>query len=49
MLADARFEMTDLFGRDRPGDASTSCTGGAVEGLSDLIFADGIDAGYVGE
>lgn len=49
VLADARFEASDQFGRDRPGSLSSTCTGGAVEGVSDLIFADGIDDRYVGE
>lgn len=49
VLADARFEMTDQFSRERPGGATTLCTSGAVEGLSDLIFADGLSTGYVGD
>lgn len=47
--ADARFEMTDLHGRDRPGTVSSTCTAGAVEGLSDLVFADTFGIEYAGE
>ncbi len=49
MLADARFEMTDMHGHERPGPESSTCTAGAVEGLSDLVFADAFGVEYAGE
>lgn len=49
VLPDARFEKTDMFSRERPGAVAQFCTGGAVEGLSELIFADGFGSEYVGE
>ncbi|WP_386066191.1 choice-of-anchor Q domain-containing protein [Tahibacter sp. UC22_41] len=49
LVADGRFETQDLTGAARPGVYTAACTIGAVEGVSDLLFADGIGDGYVGE
>jgi CSLREA domain-containing protein len=49
VVGDGRFEPHDLTGAARPGADAASCTIGAVEGVSDLLFADGIGDGYVGE
>jgi hypothetical protein len=40
-------EHTDQLDHARP--VNNACTIGAIEGASDLIFANGFDDGYAGE
>lgn len=49
VLADGSFVMSDLRSRERPGEIASHCTGGAIEGVSDLIFAEAFGVEYVGE
>lgn len=51
LTASALVEVFDQFGDDRPGEDGheDACTSGAIEGMSDLIHADGLDATYPGE
>lgn len=51
LLASGLVEVFDQFGVERPGEDgdADNCTSGAIEGASDLIYADGLDLGYPGE
>lgn len=42
-------EAADQLGGGRPGEDDDACTSGAIEGASDLVFADGADSDYPGE
>ncbi|MEO8672557.1 MAG: choice-of-anchor Q domain-containing protein [Tahibacter sp.] len=45
--AKGQYQHTDQLDHARP--LNNACTIGAIEGSSDLIFADGLDGGYAGE
>jgi CSLREA domain-containing protein len=50
LLGNGLVEVFDQFGVERPGEDgdADNCTSGAIEGTSDLIYADGLDPDYPG-